>query len=108
MTAPLTARDMPMKNQIDNDPPDFIVSPYQKMICRMTNTTATTAPQNTGAVEDRDFLFVRNRRQPIDEIRQLRIRFGLGEEAHDDGDDHTDQPAPECPKHVLRLILRLR
>ncbi len=37
-----------MKNQIDNDPPDFIVSPYQKMICRMTNTIATTTPQNTG------------------------------------------------------------
>jgi hypothetical protein len=27
MIAPFTARDMPMKNQIDSDPPDFIVLP---------------------------------------------------------------------------------
>src|SRR5579864_3719485 len=48
MTAPLTAREMPIKNQMDNDPPDFIVSPYQKITCRIRNTTATTPPQNSG------------------------------------------------------------
>jgi hypothetical protein len=48
MINPFTASDTPIKNQIDNDPPDFIVSPYQKMICRMMNTIATTVPQKTG------------------------------------------------------------
>jgi hypothetical protein len=30
MSAPFTKNETPMKNQIDNDPPDFILPPTRK------------------------------------------------------------------------------
>lgn len=48
ISPPFTARHMPVKYQIDNDPPDFIRRSYQKMICKMMNARATTQPQKIG------------------------------------------------------------
>src|SRR5579863_2621551 len=43
--------------------------------------------------------------QTVDRTGQFRIRLRLRRHTDDNRDDGTDQAAPECEKHVLRLIL---
>src|SRR5579864_2481824 len=58
-------------------------------------------------VEDGDVLDLRNWRQTINHILQLRIWLRRCQVADDDGHDHANEAAPQGPEHVLRLVLRV-
>src|SRR5580704_2754804 len=47
ISSPFTSNEMPIKNQIEMDPPDFI-TPHQKTIFRAVKITPTTTAQNHG------------------------------------------------------------
>src|SRR5690242_13833672 len=104
MSAPLTASDIPMKNQMELS--SFVVMfglPEIDVECREDHGHSY-GPECRAFVE-RYAIFLRDVGGAIDEADKLVVRLRPGHKAHRDSDDHAQQTRPERAVHVLRHVL---
>src|SRR3954452_861131 len=102
-----TPRQMPVKNQIERCPPDFIRFLLPEDDLQNDEDYEDHSAPEQGAVEYGLVLGFRNWRKPINYIFQFRFRLRRGQITDDHSDNDTNQAAPKGAKHVLRLILRV-
>src|SRR5271170_2237771 len=103
MSTPFTSSEIPMKNQIEMDPPFFIAPSPENNIQGHKNDPDDRGPEPR-PLQRGNVAFGWNFGNAVDQTLELRVWFRFCNQADGNRDDHADETGPQRAVHVFRHV----
>src|SRR5215469_6797257 len=107
MSAPFTRSEIPMKNQMEIEPPGFIWTSPEDNVQDNKSHADNHGPE-PGPMKHRNVTLGGNLGDAVDKAFEFRHRLRLGEHTDDDRHEGGRKAGPQRTVHVFRHVSRIR